>query len=205
TIYSTCLKYGIDITKERIPVAPAEHYCMGGIRTDVNGRTNIEGFYACGEAACNGIHGANRLASNSLLEGLVFGKRIALEANRRVLNKQGRKAKALPVIKHECLFTEPMKDAGALKLSLRKLMTENVGIIRNEEKLREALQHIAEIKDWIQGKAYTDIEHWELVNMLTLSELVVKSALMRKESRGAHYRTDYPQTDDINWKKNTVI
>jgi L-aspartate oxidase len=205
TIYRTCMKYGIDITKDRIPVAPAEHYCMGGIRTDVNGRTNIEGFYACGEAACNGIHGANRLASNSLLEGLVFGKRIALEANRRVLNKQGRKAKALPVIKHECLFTEPMKDAGALKLSLRKLMTENVGIIRNEEKLREALQHIAEIKDRIQGKAYTDIEHWELVNMLTLSELVVKSALMRKESRGAHYRTDYPQTDDINWKKNTVI
>lgn len=205
TIYKTCMKYGIDITKDKIPVAPAEHYCMGGIQTDVHGRTNIEGFYACGEAACNGIHGANRLASNSLLEGLVFGKRIALEASRRVLNKQEKKFKSLPVIKHECACTETLKDAGALKLSLRKLMTRNVGIIRDEKKLQEALQRIHEMQDQIKGKAYTDIEQWELANMLTLSELVVKSALMRKESRGAHYRTDYPQTDDINWKKNTVI
>ena len=84
-------------------------------------------------------------------------------------------------------------------------MTRNVGIIRNEKKLQEALRQIEEMKNQISGKIYTNIEQWELVNMLTLSELVVKSALMRTESRGAHYRTDYPQTDDISWKKNTII
>lgn len=205
TIYKTCLKYGIDITKDKIPVAPAEHYCMGGIKTDVNGRTNIKDFYACGEAACNGIHGANRLASNSLLEGLVFGKRIALEANRRTSLKGEKHYSPPSRFNYAEVFDEKLKETGALKLRLRKLMTSNVGIIRNEEKLREALQCISEMQDQIKGKTYINIEQWELVNMLNLSELVVKSALMRKESRGGHYRTDYPQTDDINWKCNTVF
>lgn len=204
TIYKTCMKYGIDITADKIPVAPAEHYCMGGIKTDVHGRTNIKGFYACGEAACNGIHGANRLASNSLLEGLVFGKRIALEANQKVLDKNRENNPPPSRVEYSELSGEPMKGED-LKTKLRKLMTKNVGIIRNEKKLTEALQHIIQMQDKICDKMYIKPEHWELANMLTLSELVVKSALLRKESRGAHYRTDYPNVDDINWKKNTVF
>lgn len=204
-IYKTCMKYGIDITRDKIPVAPAEHYCMGGIKTDVHGRTNIKGFYACGEAACNGIHGANRLASNSLLEGLVFGKRIALETSRLVFGAEAKPCSKPVKIEYGQASGEPLKGADTLKTRLRKLMTRNVGIIRNEKKLQEALRQIEEMKNQISGKIYTNIEQWELVNMLTLSELVVKSALMRTESRGAHYRTDYPQTDDISWKKNTII
>ena len=204
-IYKTCMQYGIDITKDKIPVAPAEHYCMGGIKTDVHGRTNIKGFYACGEAACNGIHGANRLASNSLLEGLVFGKRIALEASRLVSEKGENHQNSLHRVKYAEVCGETLKGEGSLKMRLRKLMTRNVGIIRNEKNLQEALQCIIEMQDKIKGKSYDNIEQWELVNMLTLSELVVKSALIRKESRGAHYRTDYPQTDDINWKRNTIL
>jgi L-aspartate oxidase len=204
-IYKTCMQYGIDITKDKIPVAPAEHYCMGGIKTDVHGRTNIKGFYACGEAACNGIHGANRLASNSLLEGLVFGKRIALEASRLVSEKGENHQNSLHRVKYAEVCGETLKGEGSLKMRLRKLMTRNVGIIRNEKNLQEALQCVIEMQDKIKGKSYDNIEQWELVNMLTLSELVVKSALIRKESRGAHYRTDYPQTDDINWKRNTIL
>ncbi len=205
TIYKTCMKYGIDITKEKIPVAPAEHYCMGGIKTDAWGRTGVEGFYACGEAACNGIHGANRLASNSLLEGLVFGKRIALEVSRKICENDGQKEVRPLSIKNPQVFSEALTDAGALKAKLRKLMTRNVGIIRNEKKLQDALDQVLEMKEQIKEKAYTTMEQWEFVNMLTLSELVVRSALLRKESRGAHYRTDFPQTDNINWKKNTII
>jgi len=205
TIYKTCLQYGIDITKEKIPVAPAAHYCMGGIMSDAYGRTGLEGFYACGEAACNGIHGANRLASNSLLEGLVFGRRIATELNNRILSETRRKAVIPMQLCYEKTCREPLENADELKLKLRKLMTEKVGIIRNEENLQEAMKQVLEMKQQIAGKAFTAIEHWEFVNMLTLAELVIKSALMRKESRGAHYRTDYPQTDDVNFKRNTVV
>ncbi|UZQ85600.1 L-aspartate oxidase [Thermoclostridium stercorarium] len=205
TIYKTCLRYGIDITKDRIPVAPAAHYSMGGIKTDEWGRTGIEGFYACGEAACNGIHGANRLASNSLLEGLVFGRRIATELTGQILNRTLKEARIPDNLCHIRKSNEPVKNAGALKSRLRTLMTEKVGIIRNGENLQEALNQVLEMKAEIEGKAYTTVEHWELVNMLTLSELVIRAALMRRESRGAHYRSDYPQTDDVNFRKNTVL
>jgi len=205
TIYRTCMKYGIDITKEKIPVAPAEHYCMGGIKTDAWGRTGVEGFYACGEAACNGIHGANRLASNSLLEGLVFGKRIALEVSRKLCESGGKREVKPISIKNPKVFSESLADAVSLKVKLRRLMTRNVGIIRNEEKLQDALNQVFEMKKQINEKIYTSVEQWEFVNMLSLSELVIRSALLRKESRGAHYRTDFPHTDDVNWKKNTII
>lgn len=205
TIYKTCMQYGIDITKDKIPVAPAAHYCMGGIMTDAYGRTGLEGFYACGEAACNGIHGANRLASNSLLEGLVFGRRIAVELSSRILNGALKNTGIPEHLYYERKTAEPLKDADILKSELRKLMTEKVGIIRDEEKLKEALTQVQEIKKETENKAFITIEHWEFINMLTLAELVIKSALMRKESRGAHYRADYPQTDDVNFRKNTII
>jgi len=199
------MQYGIDITKDKIPVAPAAHYCMGGIMTDAYGRTDLEGFYACGEAACNGIHGANRLASNSLLEGLVFGRRIAVELSSRILNGALKNTGIPEHLYYERKTAEPLKDADILKSELRKLMTEKVGIIRDEEKLKEALTQVQEIKKETENKAFITIEHWEFINMLTLSELVIKSALIRRESRGAHYRADYPQTDDVNFRKNTII
>jgi L-aspartate oxidase len=204
TIYSTCMKYGIDITKDRIPVAPAEHYCMGGIKTDEYGRTRIEGFYACGEAACNAIHGANRLASNSLLEGLVFGRRIGLEASRIILN---RTRPAIKSVRSEpaVVETRPGLNTEDIKKRLKEIMTHNVGIIRNKEKLSRALEQVLEMKKQIEGRRLVSIEQWELANMLILSELVIKSALIRTESRGAHFRTDYPYTDDVNWKINTII
>lgn len=204
-IYKTCMNYGIDITKDRIPVAPAEHYCMGGIKADNFGRTGVEGFYACGEAACNGIHGANRLASNSLLEGLVFGKRIAQEVSGKVCGKDRKTALKLREPVNKKPQREPVKNANTLKTRIRKLMTRNVGIIRNEKKLRDAMQQVLEIKQQLQGKEYNTIEQWELVNMVTLSELVIQSALLRTESRGAHFRTDYPRTDDVQWKRNTIV
>lgn len=205
TIYRTCMQYGIDITRNKIPVAPAAHYCMGGIMTDAFGRTDIEGFYACGEAACNGIHGANRLASNSLLEGLVFGRRIAVEVSNKVLNKAEHKTVVPEQLNVTKMGSEPLYNANDLKIKLRELMTEKVGIIRNAENLQYAMEQVLEMKQEIADKTYTTIEQWEFVNMLTLAELVIKSALMRKESRGAHYRTDYPQVDDVNFKRNTVI
>lgn len=205
TIYKTCMKYGIDITKDRIPVAPAAHYCMGGIMTDAYGRTAVEGFYACGEAACNGIHGANRLASNSLLEGLVFGRRIAIELSSMILDGAHKKAGIHGGLYFEKKSGESLKNADVLKSRLRRLMTEKVGIIRSEENLQDALRQVTEMKRETENKTYTSVEQWEFVNMLTVAELVIKSALMRKESRGAHYRADYPCTDDLNFRKNTVI
>ncbi len=205
TIYKTCMKYGIDITKDKIPVAPAEHYCMGGIKTDAFGRTGIEGFYACGEAACNGIHGANRLASNSLLEGLVFGRRIGREVSRLVKEKKTVSDFTPVVVEMAGSESDPTINAEELKVRLRNIMSKNVGIIRNEKKLQKALEQVLEMKHTIEGKLLTSSEKWEFANMLTLSELVIQSALLRTESRGAHYRKDYPQTDDINWKINTVL
>lgn len=205
TIYKTCMQYGIDITKDKIPVAPAEHYCMGGIMTDAYGRTGIDGFYACGEAACTGIHGANRLASNSLLEGLVFGRRIAAEVSSRAVNGTGTENALRKQINSVKSGGEMLENADRLKIKLRKLMTEKVGIIRSEENLREAMKEILDMKREISGKIYTAAEQWEFVNMLTLAELIVKSALMRKESRGSHFRTDYPQTDDVNFRRNTIV
>ena len=205
TIYSTCMKYGIDITKDRIPVAPAEHYCMGGIKTDEYGRTRIEGFYACGEAACNGIHGANRLASNSLLEGLVFGRRIGLEASRIILNRKTRSAVKSVRAEPTAYQNGSGFNTEEIKKRLKEIMTHNVGIIRSKEKLNYALDQVREMKKQIEGRRLVSIEQWELANMLTLFELVIKSALIRTESRGAHFRTDYPYTDDVNWKINTII
>lgn len=200
-IFKTCLDYGIDISKDFIPVAPAEHYCMGGIRTDVDGQTNIPGLYACGEVACTGIHGANRLASNSLLEGLVFGRKIA-----RKIGSEDKHCYNSAVNSKMSYVSNKKSDAAfkAMKEEIQVAMTKYVGIIRNQQSLEKA----AEIINGIYTK-YTDLSGFSLVklevlNMLTVAGLVIESALERKESRGAHYRTDFDKTDNVNWKKNIV-
>ena len=201
-IYKTCLSYGIDISKDFIPVAPTEHYCMGGIRTDVYGRTAIAGFYACGESACNGIHGANRLASNSLLEGLVFGHKIGREISEILDDDSKRKSE---------FSLQNRSDRGEREFcrkdvrdDIQKIMTENVGIIRNKDGLEYAKNKIAQYSDVIENMKNARVEDFELQNLMLISRLVVESALEREESRGAHYRSDYNKPDDAGWHKNII-
>lgn len=200
-IFKTCLEYGIDISKDFIPVAPAEHYCMGGIKTDVHGRTNIVGFYACGEAACNGIHGANRLASNSLLEGLVFGHKIGFEVSSTLI-QAGRGVD----LNKKYLEKREIRDfdRDKLRTELQKLMTEKVGIIRNREGLLYAGSENQKYQELLNNIENTNIKDLELQNLILLSRLVIESALEREESRGAHYRSDFDKTDDVNWKRNII-
>ena len=204
TIFKTCLSYGIDMSKDYIPVAPSQHYSMGGIKTDEWSRTEVKGFYAVGEAACTGIHGANRLASNSLLEGLVFGKRIGREVAENLPDIK-KSAGIKPTISaNKCRRRNDM-DATAMIQKLQAIMEQNVGIIRNKESLSGAMSSILEMQKEIKGMEVTGIPLIELNNMLFLSGLVVKAGLLREESRGAHYRSDYPQLDDQNWLKNIVF
>ena len=202
-IYKTCLGYGIDISRDYIPVAPAEHYCMGGIRTDVTGRTNIKGFYACGEVACNGIHGANRLASNSLLEGLVFGQKIASELN-QLLGMRKISGDFKLSCNFESFRTSKNMDRNLVKKAVQNIMTQYVGIIRDKAGLIYAGEEIKTFYEMITDMKNESVMDYELQNMILLSKLVIESALEREESRGAHYRSDFSKTDDINWKRHII-
>lgn len=201
-IYKKCLNYGIDISKDYIPVAPAEHYCMGGVKTDVFGRTNIKGFFACGEVACSGIHGANRLASNSLLEGLVFGRKIGEEVSKILAENI-----SLDTSFHLSYKKNRIKkqiDKKRIKTDIQNLMTKYVGIIRNREGMIIAKNKIDQYYSVICDMYNTSIEDFEIQNMVLLARIVIEAALEREESRGAHYRTDFQSTDDINWKRNII-
>lgn len=210
TIFSTCLEYGIDISKDYIPIAPAEHYCMGGIRTGLYGDTSIGRFYACGESACNGIHGANRLASNSLLEGLVFGHRIGACADRLIHDDMINKIKAMPDFTSKGTENGSKTSAeagldpiGAIHL-LRRTMSSLVGIVRTKDGLTEALEKIEEIKKKADQVQCSAPEDFIAVNDSMLAALVIRSAISREESRGAHYRADFPNTDDA-WKRHIIV
>lgn len=193
-IFSTCLEYGIDISKDYIPVAPAEHYCMGGIKTDAQGKTGIDNLYACGEVACTGIHGANRLASNSLLEGLVFGYRIAREVNMaKTIDKP-------PLSLHRGenwgSFKRPRSE---YEKEIKRIMTKYAGIIRNGENLEKANSRLGAMLNELSDSRCRSVAQCQVVNMATVARLVVSSAIKRTESRGAHYRSDYPKTAEY-WK-----
>jgi len=198
-IFKTCLGYGIDISKEFIPVAPAEHYCMGGIKVDVYGRTGLEGFYACGEAACNGIHGANRLASNSLLEGLVFGHKIGKHIAEKLEDPSMRKVEFAASYKTDRV--EKDIDVDSMIAELKKIMTEYVGIIRNKDGLLKARNRMDEFYETVRDMKNETMKAMELQNMILLSRLVIDSALKREESRGAQYRSDFSKPDE-NWLKH---
>ncbi len=193
-----CLEYGLDISKDMIPVSPAAHYCMGGIKTDTWGRTSIQGLYSCGEAACQGIHGANRLASNSLLEGLVFGGRIAEKARDDVQQTD----KELPVfVCSELKHASQVDIAGQLN-RLRQTMWDEVSIFRNRESLTKATDLINEMMPYLEQEL-PGTKGIEFKNVLTAAMLICRAALLRTESRGGHFRSDFPETDPT-WLKHIV-
>ncbi len=200
-IYRFCLDHGLDITRTPIPVAPAAHYMMGGVRTNVWGETNIGSMFAAGEVACTGVHGANRLASNSLMETIVFAKRI-------VQRTTTEKASPLPKEEIPCELyylnkREVIKDVPPLKLSsLQSMMWEKVGILRSGNSLKEA---VSILTTWEHNlETPTDRYSHELSNMVLTARLVTESALLREESRGAHFRLDFPELSP-HWHKYLVF
>ena len=200
-IMSYCAKYGLDITKEPVPVSPAAHYMMGGVRTNAWGETNVRNLYACGETACTGVHGANRLASNSLLETVVFAKRIVERTLGTAGGPTAPAADAMPLS-----GTAPERRAtGEQPLSLaalQSLMWDKAGIVRDGRGLSEAVQTLA---TWqASAPRPADRPSHELANLLLAGRLVSEAALARRESRGAHYRTDYPETLE-SWRRHLVF
>lgn len=181
-IYSHCLEIGIDITKEYIPVVPVQHYLMGGIEVDLKGRTNLENLYACGEVSRTGIHGANRLASNSLLEGIVLGNRISQDIN----NKTVKKIEYIQAAEKNQATINSKRDYLKDLLEIRDLMSENVFIIRYESKLRSSLEILKRKYEELITVNDFSIEYLELMNMLITAIVIVKACLNRKESLGSH-------------------
>lgn len=195
TIYSTCLKNGIDMAHDWVPVTPAAHYMMGGIRTDLYSATKVPGLYACGEVACNGVHGANRLASNSLLDGLVFGYRV-FEKVIPEFKEFKEDLSKIPLFIPEAKCQNRRSLDRRYRKKLQQLMSEKVGIIRDEKNLSSALLQLQEFSKYLEFE-FTSMEEWETQNMILIAQAVVKSALIRNESRGAHFRSDYPEALEV--------
>jgi L-aspartate oxidase len=201
-IYSFCLEQGVDITRDMIPVAPAAHYMIGGVKTNTWGETNIAGLFACGETACTGIHGANRLASNSLLEAVVFGKRI-IKKTRDSVKTDSKTEKQVNDLHHSLSQKTPVNSTVAPSLSaLQALIWDKVGIIRFREGLTEAANTLA---DWDRKLPQpNDRPSYELCNLITTGRLVTEAALVREESRGAHFRSDFPQKIP-EWQRHIIF
>jgi len=207
-IYRTCLNLKIDITTEWIPVVPAAHYMCGGVVVDIQGRTNIERLYACGEVAFTGVHGANRLASNSLLEAIVFAKQASEAALRLLKNSKSQIPDILPW-NYEGTFDQDewvyiVHDRNII----RSVMWDYLGIVRSDFRLGRAWRRIDMIAREIEEFYKKTIVHGDLIelrNITTVSQLIIQCAMSRKESRGLHYNTDYPQRDDTFWQHDTLI
>jgi L-aspartate oxidase len=205
-IYEKCLSIGINITRDMIPVAPAAHYSCGGIKTDEWGRSSIRNLYACGECASTGLHGANRLASNSLLEAMVFAHRCYLDSIDNIPGSSGSplhlrtgdeipdwNAKGTTEPKEMILITQSLKE-------LQQVMSDYVGIVRNNVRLQRAMRRLdllwEETEQLYEGSSLSP-QLLELRNMITVGYLIVKGASFRKESRGLHYNTDYPGKSEL--------
>jgi L-aspartate oxidase len=199
TIYEYCLKYGLDLSADWIPVAPAAHYMMGGVKTDLYGETNVRRLFACGEVSSTGVHGANRLASNSLSEAIVFGTRIIGQIME--LSPQTKQ----PELGFEEARTEGSRQAIVEKrLKLQKIMLRYAGLVRSAKGLQKGLEELSRQLP-IYKTHMTKREEYEFANLLNCALLTTKAALRREESRGGHYRDDFPDRDDLQWKKHIVF
>ncbi|MEU6484619.1 L-aspartate oxidase [Streptomyces sp. NPDC046887] len=213
TILAACRAHGIDPVTEPIPVSPAAHYASGGVRTDLRGRTTVPGLYACGEVACTGVHGANRLASNSLLEGLVFAERIADTIAESLPADVHGRAAAAPA-PHPAPRVLPLLDP-ALRTRVQQVMTAGAGVLRSETSLAEA----AGLLDVLRTEAVADtdpldgavkaaepgVDAWETTNLLCVARVLVAAARRREETRGCHWREDHPERDDDGWRRHLVV
>ena len=199
-----CAQYDINIATDLVPIRPAAHYMVGGIRVGIDGRSSVDRLFACGEVACTGLHGANRLGSNSLLEGLVIGTYAGRAA-----------AKAAAVESQDPVhprlhvrLTAPEQapiDVGDVTTSLRAVTWRSVGIERSQFGLEEAVHMMQFWSRYVMDKEFDDVPGWQLQNMLLVARLMAQAALLREESRGVHYRTDFPKKDDENWKVHTIF
>jgi len=204
-IAKACGQFGIDIARDRIPVRPSAHYMIGGVKVDAVGRTSLPRLYACGEVSSTGLHGANRLGSNSLLEGLVYGRM----AGRRIVEELAGASRgdAAPerVRSDVSRSTRGELNLGDVRNSLRSLMWRNVGIVRDAEDLAEADALIEFWQSYVLDKIFDQPAGWELQNMLALGRLMAHAALIRTETRGVHYRSDYPERSDEYWRKHILM
>lgn len=207
-IYQVCQGYNLDITSDLIPVRPAAHYAMGGVVTELWGRTSLAGLYAAGEVACTGVHGANRLASNSLLEGLVFGARAGQAMREAAAARPRANASTSDLAVHMAAEENPGSNACSGTAAINELiadiqatMWKKVGIVRTGKELREACEHLARLE--LPPIVVPDRRAYELRNLLEVASLITECALAREESRGAHYRKDFPMRDDQRWAKHS--
>ncbi|MQS13538.1 L-aspartate oxidase [Streptomyces kaniharaensis] len=208
TILASCRANGIDPVTEPIPVAPAAHYASGGIRTDRHGRTTVPGLYACGEVACTGVHGANRLASNSLLEGLVFAEQIAADLTDR--HRAGElPERSVDVAAARAAQPVPLPPSEA-RAEIQRLMSRGAGVLRSAASMadtaagltliaEQAYAHVAEEKP-----ADPRVETWEAANLLLVATALVAAAAQREETRGCHWREDFPERDDARWRRHLI-
>ncbi|MER7487173.1 L-aspartate oxidase [Streptomyces sp. NPDC126497] len=207
TILAACRAHGIDPVTEPIPVAPAAHYASGGVRTDSHGRTTVPGLYACGEVACTGVHGANRLASNSLLEGLVYAERIAADIA-RAGTLHPRVPQPLPASERPAYPLLPPE----ARFTIQRTMTRGAGVLRSEASLSEAADRLhrlhADARDALDENGKTaepGVDTWEATNLLCVARVLVAAARQREETRGCHWREDRPERDDTTWRRHIVV
>ncbi|MGW6142056.1 L-aspartate oxidase [Streptomyces sp. NPDC055140] len=210
TILAACRAHGIDPVTEPIPVAPAAHYASGGVRTDLQGRTTVPGLYACGEVACTGVHGANRLASNSLLEGLVYAERIAddIAASHR---ENGLHARVPVPVPHPETPTHPLMPPEA-RFAIQRVMTQGAGVLRSADSLADAAAGLGRIHAEAAGAlaengktAEPGVDTWEATNLLCVARVLVAAARRREETRGCHWREDHADRDDAAWRRHIVV
>ncbi|MFJ2111139.1 MULTISPECIES: L-aspartate oxidase [unclassified Streptomyces] len=216
TILAACRAHGIDPVTEPVPVAPAAHYASGGIVTDLRGRTTVPGLYACGEAACTGVHGANRLASNSLLEGLVFAERIAADIEAGPRREPAAGPAAVPVEPAGTVHLPLI--APEARAGIQRIMSQGAGVLRSARSLEEAGRALAEVELTAEGDqepadrrtgdpkaAVPGVDSWETTNLLCVARVLVAAALEREETRGCHWREDSPERDDTGWRRHLVV
>jgi L-aspartate oxidase len=204
-IAKVCGSFGLDIAVDAIPVRPGAHYMIGGCEVDTQARTSIPGLWAAGEVTSSGLHGANRLASNSLLEGLVYGAIAGRNASECASQNPSNELRVLPIESPGLARSDQEIDLADIRNAVRSLMWRNVGVKRKEERLSETIQTIQQYCSYVLSQNLDGIEGWELQNILTVSLQMAVAAQERKESRGVHFRIDYPAVDKTHWRKHLTI